>query len=185
MRVVVYDACVLYPAPVRDLLIRLARAGLVRAHWTDQILDECFRSILRTRPELSEPLRRTRALLIAAVPGCLIDAYEDLIDGLTLPDPDDRHVLAAAIRASARSIITFNLKDFPADILAQHQVEAIHPDELVLDLIEAAPAAVTAVLMRQVADLRSPPQSVEQVMELLGRTGLPMSMARLRGLFGG
>lgn len=183
MRVVVYDACVLYPAPLRDLLIRLARAGLARAHWTNQILDECFRSILRTRPELAEPLRRTRTLLAAAVPDGLID--EALIDELSLPDPDDRHVLAAAIHAGAKCIITFNLKDFPIDILAQHQVEAIHPDEWVMDLIETAPAAVTAVLMRQAADLRSPPQSVEQVMELLSRTGLPMSIARLRGLFGG
>jgi hypothetical protein len=66
--VVIYDACVLHPAPLRDLLVRLARAGLVRARWTDTILDECFRSILRRRPGLEEPLRRTRELLVAPYP---------------------------------------------------------------------------------------------------------------------
>lgn len=66
--VVIYDACVLHPAPLRDLLIRLSRAGLVQARWTDEILDECFRSIVRRRPELEKPLKRTRELMIAAVP---------------------------------------------------------------------------------------------------------------------
>jgi hypothetical protein len=71
-QVVIYDACVLHPAPLRDLLIRLAQAGLVRARWTHTILDECFRSILRRRPELEVPLRRTRELMIAAVRDCLV-----------------------------------------------------------------------------------------------------------------
>lgn len=107
--VVVYDAAVLYPAALRDLLIRVARTGLVRAHWTDAILDECFRSILANRADLrAGTLKRTRDLMIAAVPDCLITGYEPLISGLTLPDPDDRHVLAAAIRAGAQLIVTWN-----------------------------------------------------------------------------
>lgn len=77
--VVIYDACVLHPAPLRDLLIRIARAGLVRARWTEQILDETFRSVLRRRPELEVPLRRTRELMIMAVPDCLVVGHEDLI----------------------------------------------------------------------------------------------------------
>src|SRR5678809_409481 len=96
--VVVYDACVLYPAPLRDLLLRVARTGLVRARWSDAILDECFRSILENRPELRpEALDRTRELMKLAVPDGIVEGYEDLIAGLTLPDPDDRHVLAMAI----------------------------------------------------------------------------------------
>ena len=101
--VVVYDACVLYPAPLRDLLLRVAHAGLVRARWTDAILDECFRNVLLGRPELDErALQRTRALMNAAIADCLVTDYEPLIPGLDLPDANDRHVLAAAIRCARR-----------------------------------------------------------------------------------
>src|ERR1043165_3886200 len=96
---VVYDACVLYPAPLRDLLLRLANTGVVRARWSATILDECFRNILKNRPALNPgPLQRTRELMIRAVPDCMVTGFEQLIDGLVLPDVNDRHVLAAAIR---------------------------------------------------------------------------------------
>ncbi len=182
--VVVYDACVLHPAPLRDLLIRIARAGLVRARWTDTILDECFRSIVGRRPELEIPLRRTRELMTAAVPDCLVEGHEHLIESLELPDPDDRHVLAAAIRSGAETIVTANLRDFPRDTLARHQVEAKHPDDFVLDLIDTTPAVVLALVTRQAADLRSPPRSVDELLGLLQSVGLPVAVARLRELFG-
>jgi predicted nucleic acid-binding protein len=108
--VVVYDACVLYPASVRDLLIRLARTGLFRARWTERILDECFRSIVVGRPDLEGKLDRTRRLMEAAVPDALVSGFESLAEKLTLPDADDRHVLAAAIRSGAQVIVTANLK---------------------------------------------------------------------------
>jgi predicted nucleic acid-binding protein len=181
--VVIYDACVLHPAPLRDLLIRLARAGLVQARWTDQILDECFRSILRRRPELAAPLQRTRELMIAAVPDCLVIDYEDLIESLTLPDPEDRHVLAAAIRAAARTIVTSNLRDFPSAVLARYALAAKHPDNFVVELIDSTPAAVAAIVARQAADLRSPPRTFPELLDTLQNTGLPLSVARLRELF--
>lgn len=98
--VVVYDANVLYPATLRDGLIRVALTGLVQAKWTDEILDEVFRSLKTDRPDL-EPakLARTRMLMERAVRDCMVAGYKPLVDVLTLPDPDDRHVLAAAIRA--------------------------------------------------------------------------------------
>ena len=100
--VVLYDACVLHPAPVRDLLIRLGRTGLVRARWSELILDECFRSILGRRPDLRpEALARSRQLMSEAIPDCIVRGFEQLVDGLSLPDVDDRHVLAAAIKAHA------------------------------------------------------------------------------------
>jgi hypothetical protein len=111
---VIYDACVLYPAPLRDLLVRLAQTRLFHARWTDRILDETFRSVQERRADLSgEQLARTRELMCKAIPDCLVTGYEDLIEGLELPDPDDRHVLAAAIRAGAQTIVTVNLRDFP------------------------------------------------------------------------
>ena len=109
--VVLYDACVLYPAPLRDLLVRIANTGIVRARWSEAILDECFRSILEQRPDLKpDALKRTRELMKQAVPDCLVTGFEALVEGLALPDPDDRHVLAAAIQARAQAIITFNLR---------------------------------------------------------------------------
>lgn len=182
--VVVYDACVLHPAPLRDLLIRLARAGLVRARWTDTILDECFRSILRRRPALAGPLERTRELMNAAVRDCLVEGYEELVDQVSLPDPDDRHVLAAAIRSGAATIITANLGDFPPVSLVPYRVEAQHPDDFVVELIDSAPAIVLSVVAQQAADLRSPPRTVDDVLDALQQAGLPMAVARLRELFG-
>lgn len=128
--VAVYDANILYPAPVRDLFIRLAQAGLVRARWTESIHDEWVRNVLANNPALSaERLMRTRTLMNEAVRDCLVTGYEDLMDSLILPDPNDRHVLAAAIRANAEAMITFNLKDFPSCSLSIHNIVVQHPDE--------------------------------------------------------
>jgi hypothetical protein len=98
----VYDANVLHPAGLRDLLVRLGQTGLLRARWTEQILDEMINSILRRRPDLdASRLARTRKLMCEAVPDCLVTGYEPLVDGLTLPDPDDRHVLCSPPRSAA------------------------------------------------------------------------------------
>lgn len=183
--VVVYDACVLYSAPVRDLLIRIANAGIVRARWTDRILEECFRSILKQRPELSPAaLDRTRNLMNDAVPDCLVFGYEPLVEGLALPDPDDRHVLAAAIRANAQAIVTFNLADFPAETLGPYDIEAKHPDDFVLDSIDLTQATVVRCVTEQAAELRNPPTTVPQLLDTLRAQGLVQSVARLRGLLG-
>lgn len=181
---VVYDACVLFPAPLRDLLIRVGHAGLVRARWTEQILDECFRSIKERRPDLSDAsLLRTRALMNAAVRDSLVTGYEPLIEGLTLPDKDDRHVLAAAIRSGAQVIVTSNLQDFPPDALRDFGIEAQAPDTFVLNLLSLAPGAVAAIVSRQASDLKNPPQTREQLLETLLVNGLVQSVAKLRELF--
>jgi len=183
--VVVYDACVLYPAPLRDLLIRIANTGVVRARWSEPILDECFRSILAHRPDLkAEALARTRALMSQAVPDCIVRGFEDLVDVLDLPDPDDRHVLAAAIRGGAQAIVTFNLADFPAATLARYDVEAKHPDDFVLDAIDLAPGRVTSVVSEQAGSLRNPPRTVGELLDTLRDQGLVRSVAKLRELFG-
>lgn len=108
-----YDACVLWSAPLRDLLLRLAIEGLVQARWTEQILDETFGTFKKKRPNLSpDALQRTRRMMNAAVRDCLVSGYQERITTLHLPDPDDRHVLAAAIHGDAQILLTFNLKDF-------------------------------------------------------------------------
>jgi predicted nucleic acid-binding protein len=154
-----YDACTLYPAPLRDLLMHLALTDLFRARWSDQIHDEWIRNVLKDRPDLKrEQLERTRSLMNAHVRDCLVTGYEDLIEGLTLPDPDDRHVLAAAIRGSASVIVTFNLDDFPPEHLGKFGVEAQHPGGFITHLIDLAPAVVCAAAKRH----RAKPQAASQ-----------------------
>jgi predicted nucleic acid-binding protein len=178
-----YDACVLHPAGLRDLLVRLATTGLFRAHWSTDILDEMVRSILRRRLDLTAAqLDRTRELMCNAVADCLTTGYEELIDGLHLPDPGDRHVLAAAIRSGSQVIVTENLTDFPADVLETYNIEAQTPDVFVLHLIDLSPRSVFGALEAQAADLRNPPMSVDELLERLSSSGLPRSVATLRGL---
>jgi predicted nucleic acid-binding protein len=183
--IVVYDACVLYPAPLRDLLMRVAHAGLVRARWTETILDECFRNLEEARPDLAPAaLLRTRQHMNAAVADCLVTGFEPLIGGLDLPDPNDRHVLAAAIRSAAQVIVTSNLRDFPAAKLAPYDIEAQHPDDFVLSLVDLAPGAVATIVMQQANALKNPPRSQAELLDTLREQGLVRSVARLREVLG-
>lgn len=177
----VHDANVLYPAPLRDLLIRLAQAGLVRARWTELIHDEWTRNVLANNTHVtSERLGRTRSLMNEAIRDCLVTGYEDLIDSLTLPDPDDRHVLAAAIRSGADTIVTLNLSDFPRETLARFDIEAQHPDDFLIFLLDLAPGTVCAAVKAQRESLRNPAKSAEEMLDTLEAQGLTQAVARLR-----
>ncbi len=183
---VVYDACILYPAPLRDLLLRLAVEQLCEARWSDEILDEVFDSLRAARPDLDPAkLVRTRMRMCEAVPGCLVTGHLHLVDGFELPDPDDRHVLAAAVHSGAEVIVTDNLKDFPEAALRPHGIEALSADEFIGRVIEAAPEQVAAIVEQQAADLKSPPCTVEQLLETLARNGLRRSTGRLREIMTG
>jgi predicted nucleic acid-binding protein len=182
--VVVLDACVLYPAPLRDFLMWLATAELFRARWSAEIHDEWIRNVLEQRPDLRrEQLERTRALMDAHVEGSLVTGYEPLIDTLHLPDAQDRHVLAAAIHARADVIVTFNLKDFPAHTLAGFGVHAQHPDEFALGLITQHPARILAVVEEHRASLRNPPKTRALYVGTLEKQGLPKTAEQLRALY--
>lgn len=178
---VVYDANVLYPNTLRDLLIRIAQSGIVQAKWTDAILDEMTAALRRNRTDIPDgKLTRLRTLMNGAVRDCMVTGYEPLIEGLKLPDPNDRHVLAAAIKAGAQVIVTRNLKDFPASELAAWHIEAKSPDAFVLDQLGLNVRAVAAAV-RQIADSRTrPPQSVDDVLGQLERDGLVQSVIALR-----
>lgn len=177
------DANVLHPPGLRDLLVRLGQTGLFRPRWSERILDEMVRSILRRRPDLdANRLTRTRQLMCEAVPDCLVTGYEALIAGLTLPDPEDRHVLAAAIKCSAQVIVTSNLNDFPPDSLEPFGIEAQDPDEFVLDVIDLAPARVVAVIQQQAAALRRPPKTTTDLLVSLSEN-IPTASAVLASLF--
>lgn len=175
-----YDACVLYPAPLRDLLMRLALTDLFRAKWTARIHDEWIEAVLDGRPELKVNLERTRALMDAHVRDCLVTGYEPLIATLNLPDPDDRHVLAAAIVGRADLIVTKNLKDFPAERLAPFGIEAQHPDVFVRSLLNLNEAAALAAVAEHRSSLQNPPKSVVAYLDTLIGQELPETVAFLR-----
>lgn len=178
--VVIYDACILYPAPLRDLLIRLAQTDLFAARWTAQIHAEWMRSLLLTRPELADKLPRTVELMNIAVPDALVTGHEVLVDALHLPDPDDRHVLAAAIRAGAQLIVTFNLKDFPQDELAPFGVEAVHPDLFITQQFDLHEGRIIAAAQAHRRSLRNPPKTAEEYLDTLAAQGLVVTVERLR-----
>ncbi|MHC8371069.1 PIN domain-containing protein [Pseudomonas sp. MDT1-85] len=176
----VYDACVLYPAPLRDFLMWLALSGRFRARWSLEIHNEWKRNLLKNRPDLTtEQLDRTSDLMDQAIPDACVYGYEKLIEGLTLPDIDDRHVLAAAIRCNASVIVTYNQKDFPDETLGPFGIEAQHPDEFVDNLFDLDPAAVVAAAQRQRKQLKMPPMDVGTYLDLLLRQGLIQSSKAL------
>ncbi len=181
--VAVYDACVLYPNFLRDFLVRLAIHGrgrsVLRAKWTGRIHREWMRAVLRHRPELRDALRRTRQLMDRHVRGCRVRGYERWEQRLTLPDPDDRHVLAAALACVADVIVTFNVADFPAIVLRPFGVVAATPDAFAYQLLESGIVAAAAADHR--AALTRPAMSGSEYLAALLRSGLPATAAVLAG----
>lgn len=177
----VLDACVLYPAPLRSFLLYLALTDLYRAKWTQTIHEEWMRSARRDYPDLSQAqVERIRDLMNAHVRDCLVTGYEWRIPELQLPDPDDRHVRAAAIHAGAEVIVTSNLADFPRPTLAAYGIQAEHPDTFILRLLESAPQLVCDAARRQRESLKNPPLSVDAYLKSLERQGIPRTVAALR-----
>jgi hypothetical protein len=176
-----YDANVLYPAELRNFLMHLALIGAFRAKWSADVHEEWIRSLLKNRPDLTrEKLERTRELMDRAASDALVTGYELLIPGLNLPDENDRHVLAAAIRSGASVIITCNLADFPSNALRPYDIEAQHPDEFILHLLDLAPGLVIEAAQNHRLSLKNPPKSVDEYLNSLEAQGLTKTARSLR-----
>lgn len=170
--VVVLDACVLYPAPLRDLLMWLAKNGLIAARWTDRILAEWVENLLLNRPDLKrERLERTCSEMNRAVPDAMVIGYEDGIAMIILPDHDDRHVVAAAVTANATVILTANLKDFPAAQLPDGIV-AMAPDDFLCGLLAEHPVEVVDTMREHRQMLQKPSKTVDEYLATLTGNGL-------------
>lgn len=176
----VFDACVLYPAPLRDLLMWLASTNLFRARWSDRIHEEWIRGVLRQRPELEVSLQRTRRAMDRVVSNCIVEGYEDLITTLDLPDPHDRHVLAVAITSRADVIVTSNLKHFPIGSLQSFGIKAQHPDVFVRLVLDLDTAVALSAMRDHRANLVKPCKTTDEYIETLARQGLPETVAFLR-----
>jgi len=135
--IAVLDANVLYPAPVRDILLSASARGLFFAKWTRKINEELTYHLLRNRDDLDPAqIHRTVLIMNTAFPEAEVEDYESYIPSIQLPDPQDRHVLAAALQAEAHCIVTQNLKDFPREQLEPHGIIALHPDVFLSNLFD-------------------------------------------------
>ena len=175
------DANVLYPAGLRDVLLRLADRYLYAPLWSADIHAEWMQSLLADRPDLDrEVLERTRAAMDRHFPEAAVTGYQAVAAGLDLPDAGDRHVLAAAVHAGADVIVTANLRDFPADRLAPYALTAQHPDAFVAGLFETEPGGVLEAVRSHRAALRNPARSPDEHLAALEGLGLARTAALLR-----
>ncbi len=171
--VVILDACVLYPAPIRDLLLNLADLEIYSPKWTEIIQDEWTRNLIKNRPDLTKSkLYRTVDAMNDAFPDAEVYSFEELIELLELPDDNDRHVLAAGIKCKADAIITFNTKDFPKEYLREYNIEVYTPDQFVNLLERLNPAIVKQAFENQLDSLINPPMSKEELIRSLVKGGL-------------
>ena len=181
MRLAVLDANVLYGAFGRDVLLRLASAGLYRPRWTARIESEWVGALLATRTELApERLARTCAAMARAFPDAEVTGFEAHEAALALPDPDDRHVVAAAVESGAGEIVTWNLRDFPPAALGPFGIEAVSPSAFVGSMVEADLGRVVEALRQHRAGLQRPPLTTEEYTRHLERAGLTSLAMTLR-----
>lgn len=143
---VVIDANVLYSSFTRDLLLSLFSAAFYEAKWTDEINDEWVRHLLENRSNINPAnVKRTLRLMNSIQPNPIVADYKHIIEQLSLPDKDDRHVLAAAIACGAKKILTWNLKDFPEKFLKEFGILAENPDKFLATLISEDPISVANI----------------------------------------
>lgn len=174
------DANVLFPFRVRDALLRFTEAGLFRARWSDAIIDEWRRNLIKLKPHLEDSINSQIDAMRRAFPESWVDGHETLVEGLSLPDADDRHVLATAIRAGAEHIITENLGDFPSAVLASLGIEAVSADDFLSSTFELYPADAVATLRAMRLGYNNPPSTPAEFIFDLQAKGMPKLASLLR-----
>lgn len=164
--VALLDANVLYPAYLRDLLLRLAQAGVYQPRWSEEILDEVARNVKEGRDAVGqEKVDRMISLMERHFEDAEVTGYEGLIPAMT-NDPKDRHVLAAAITGGADVIVTYNLRHFPPRSREPYNIDAQGPDEFLRHQWEQADhERFVAILDRWTAQLHRHPDTLEGVLE--------------------
>lgn len=176
------DACVLYPMAMTDALMSLATAGLYAAKWTTRIESEWIAALEAHRPDLKGRLGFRRDQMREAIPDWEVSevAWRTCAHGLRLPDPDDVHVLAAALAGHADGIVTANLKDFPAEAVAPLGIEVVHPDVFIVAQWDLDPLVAVAAFKRMRARWKNPQATAESFADAVERGGLPSTAQRLR-----
>lgn len=167
--VVVLDASVLFPAALRDTLVRAAERALYNPRWTNEIIEEVRRNLMKDLGLSEDQARRPLEAMQKVLPEATIEGYQGLLPAMT-NHPKDRHVLAAAVAGGAGTIVTSNLRHFPAAALAPYDLRAISPDEFLSDLLEREPDEILEVLNQQARALKNPPMGVVDIIASLSRS---------------
>ncbi|UZN04213.1 PIN domain-containing protein [Cellulomonas sp. S1-8] len=182
----VLDANVLVPVALADTLLRAAEAGLYRPLWSARILAEVRSAILRVHPGL-DPRRvdvRLHAMNLA-FDDALVEGWQPLVEGIELgADPDDRHVVAAALRGGAEAVVTANVQDFPAAAMSALGLHTVSPDDFLLDLADLDEETMVRVIREHAQAKTWPPMTSTQVLDALARAGVPAFARHLTGLTG-
>lgn len=178
---VVLDTDVLVGALVRNIILTFAEAGFFRARWSSTTICQEFEpAVIRAANLSPEKAAFQRARIEEAFPEGEIAEDPVLVDGLILPDPDDRHIFAVAIQAKAALIVTNNLKDFPAAALIAHQIEPISADSFIADCIDLAGPEAIAELRDLRERFRRPEMDAEAFLRLVEERGLSQTAAMLQ-----
>lgn len=174
------DANVLHPGFLRGALLWFADERLLRPVWSAHVLQEWKDSILRVRNDIDpKKLDEIQALLAEQFPDAEVKGYEPFIEAVTLPDPDDRHVLAAAMFGRCNGIITANLKDFPIETVGTFGIEVIHPDRFIVNIIDLDEGRAIAACKRHRTSLSKSQPSADEYLESFSRCGLIQARQRL------
>jgi predicted nucleic acid-binding protein len=160
------DASVIIPASPNDTLLLAAEAGLFRVYWSADILEEVERNLVEHQLTTAELAAKRIAAMRRAFPGSTVAGYHDLVDQMT-NHPEDRHVLAAAVAAEMDMIVTTNLRDVPDHSLYPYRILARSPDDFLIELDDQAPARMTRIVRQQASNLRRPPMSPQEVLDVL------------------
>ena len=166
------DACVMVPIAPCDTLLRIADSGAFCPLWSQRVVDEAVRALQRIHPDVapSRFLSRFHSM-DRAFEDALVEGWEPLEQGIVLPDPNDRHVVAAAIRGRADVIVTENTKDFPERTLQPLGLKALRHDQFLLDHFELSPSAVSRIVTDQAAAMNRPPVDTDLLLARLARSG--------------
>jgi hypothetical protein len=179
--IVVFDACILYPFHLRNIVVQAAVDHLIEARWTNEIHEEWMRNLAADAPAIPRArLEATCRLMNEALPGAKIAGYEGLIPQVCLPDPNDRHVAAAAIAAGASLILTWNLRDFPTAALKTYDLRRQTPDAFLAGLYDEAPDLLVSSLANARRNLNKSRVSVSDFIDILRNQRLTQLGTRLR-----
>lgn len=173
------DANVLFGTRLRSLLMELAVSGLFRARWSPEIHREWMNAVSEKRGISISQLEPTRVAMDESVPDGCVTEYEDLINALTLPDPNDRHVLAAAIHCGANVIVTFNEADFPAEAIQEYALRTWDPDSFINAVAGIDPGALIEAARHDIAHYKNPPLTIDEYIGGLRAAGVPLAADRL------
>ncbi|MBB3180279.1 PIN domain-containing protein [Variovorax sp. Sphag1AA] len=173
------DANVLFPKLQCDALLSLAHAGLYAAKWSVDIEREWLQARSAKFPDSDEANRTKARAMCEAIPDCMVEGYESFVECLQLPDPNDRHVLAAAIVGHADAIVTNNLSDFPIEALDKHCIDVQTPDQFIVNQLTLHPTQALSALRQMRMRWNNPAHTAETLAKLFEVRGMPLTSLHL------